>query len=253
VVRWGQANMDKVHGLVFITYRTLDTEVLVGVDAEGQAVDAGRLSYSSEHFDEHFVTGPEVYEIIKEHCPQFEPSGYLGGTIRHDSFKWMAGAVIGSKHGVYGSVGKRTMELAQVGHHLFAGTYLAYLSPMKMASLVFLMAPWDKRVRQAAGAWLGDALRHPGRLFGGVRMQTIGIIQAPDIQPNGQADMCDSCPDMTVWDGTLINSCRMDEYRLFGNMLSVTEKDEAVAEAEAVGTDARPEPGVPRGGDGRNS
>ena len=44
------------------------------------------------------------------------------------------------------------------------------------------------------------------------------------IQPSGRADMCDSCPDMTVWNGTLINSCRMDEYRLYGGMLSMAEK-----------------------------
>jgi hypothetical protein len=42
--------------------------------------------------------------------------------------------------------------------------------------------------------------------------------------------MCDSCPDMTVWDGNLINSCRMDEYRLFGGMVSVAEKARAEAE-----------------------
>jgi hypothetical protein len=36
--------------------------------------------------------------------------------------------------------------------------------------------------------------------------------------------MCDSCPDMTVWDGKLINSCRMDEYRLFGGLLTVVER-----------------------------
>ena len=29
---------------------------------------------------------------------------------------------------------------------------------------------------------------------------------------------------MTVWDGKLINSCRMDEYRLFGGFLSVTDQ-----------------------------
>jgi hypothetical protein len=96
----------------------------------------------------------------------------------------------------------------------------------KAAPLVFLLAPWDKTVRQAARTWLGDVLRHPGRLFDGVRFQTIGIIQAPDIQPNGQADMCDSCPDMTYWNGQLINSCRMDEYRLFGDMLSVAQKSQ---------------------------
>ena len=31
---------------------------------------------------------------------------------------------------------------------------------------------------------------------------------------------------MTYYDGKLINSCRMDEYRLFGGFLSVVEKSE---------------------------
>jgi len=50
------------------------------------------------------------------------------------------------------------------------------------------------------------------------------VIQAPDVQPNGRADMCDSCPDMTVWNGTLTNSCRMDEYRLVGGPVSVAKR-----------------------------
>ena len=79
-------------------------------------------------------------------------------------------------------------------------------------------------VRQVVKNRLADVLRHPGRLLDRIHVQSIGIIQAPDAQPNGQADMCDSCPDMTVWNGTLINSCRMDEYRLFSGMLSVAEK-----------------------------
>jgi MoaA/NifB/PqqE/SkfB family radical SAM enzyme len=242
VMRWGRANIDKVHGLVFITYRILDTDTSVGIDATGEHVDASRLSYSTKQFDEQFVTSPEVYGIIKEHFPEFEPSGYLGGTIRHDSFKWLTGAMIGSRNGIYGSIGAQTMELAQAGHHLVCGTYLAYLSQMSAASLVFLMAPWDKTVRQAARKWFSEVLRHPGRLFDGIRMQTIGIIQAPDVQPNGQADMCDSCPDMTVWNGTLINSCRMDEYRLFGGMLSVAGKAQAEPEPAALGEAFEPQP-----------
>jgi hypothetical protein len=81
-------------------------------------------------------------------------------------------------------------------------------------------------VRRAAGAWLRALLRQPSLLARGVYMQSVGIIQAPDVQTDGRADMCDSCPDMTVWDGQLINSCRMDEYRLFGGLLSVVERDE---------------------------
>jgi hypothetical protein len=230
VVQWGQANIDKVHGLVFITYRTFDTETSIGTDAEGRQVDVGQLSYSSRGFEEQLVTSPEVYQLIKDTCPEYEPSGYLGGTIRHDSFKWLAGATIGTRHRIYGSIGKETMELAQAGHHLLRGTYMAYLAQLKVASALFLMAPWDKAVRKAAENWIRDLFRHPSRLFELVRVQTIGIIQAPDVQPNGQADMCDSCPDMTVWNGTLINSCRMDEYRLFGDMLSVAHKPEAASE-----------------------
>ncbi|MEA3375374.1 MAG: radical SAM protein [Chloroflexota bacterium] len=225
VVRWGQENIDRVHGLVFITYRTLDTEANVALDSEGRAVDASQLGYTSERFDETFVTSPEVCQIIKDTCPEYDPAGYLGGTRRHDSFKWLAGAVLGSRDGWYGSVGKETMELAQAGHHLLRGTYLAYPSATRVSPLVFLMSPWDGALRKAARSWLRDLWRHPGRLFDGVRLQTIGIIQAPDIQPDGQADMCDSCPDMTVWEGKLINSCRMDEYRMFGDLLSVARPE----------------------------
>jgi hypothetical protein len=224
VIRWGQANIKRVHGLVFITYRTATTDTYAARNTADQEVDFGRLSYITERFDEKFVTSPEVYQLIKDTCPEYEAAGYLGGSIRHDSYKWLAGAVIGSPRRVYGSVGKETMELAQVGHHALKGTYLAYLSQARIGAKVFLLALWDKNVRQAAAAWWRNVVQHPRSLFDGVYIQSIGIIQAPDVQPDGRADMCDSCPDMTVWDGKLINSCRMDEYRLFGGLLTVVER-----------------------------
>jgi hypothetical protein len=231
VVRWGQANIERVHGLVFITYRTATTDTHVARDAADREVDFGELSYISDHFDEKFVTSPEVYQLIKDRFPEYEASGYLGGSILHSSYKWLAGAVIGSKRKVYGSVGKETMELAQVGHHLFRGTYLAYLSQARVGAKIFLLALWDKTVRQAARNWWQNVLRHPNWLFDDLHIQSIGIIQAPDLLPDGRADMCDSCPDMTVWDGRLINSCRMDEYRLFGGLLSVVERPQPTAAA----------------------
>jgi hypothetical protein len=179
-----------------------------------------------------------VYQIIKDHFPEYEPSGYLGGTIRHDSYKWLAGALIGSKKKIYGSIGKRTMEIAQAGHHFFTGTYLAYLSCAKVGPKIFLLSPWDKTLRQAARNWFNTVVRRPARLFDSLYVQSIGIIQAPDLQPDGRADMCDSCPDMTVYDGTLINSCRMDEYRLFGGMLSVVERAKAEVDREPVAAPA---------------
>jgi hypothetical protein len=235
VVRWGQANIERVHGLVFITYRTATTDVNVAHDYAGQEVDLSQLSYIRERFDEKFVTSPEVYQIIKDNFPQYEAAAYLGGSILHTSYKWLAGALIGSKKKMYGSVGKRTMEVAQAGHHMFTGTYLAYLSCAKVGVKAFLLSPWDKTLRQAWRNWLKDVIRHPGRLFDSLYVQSIGIIQAPDLLPDGRADMCDSCPDMTVYDGKLINSCRMDEYRLFGGFVSVVEQPQEEAVEEPVG------------------
>jgi hypothetical protein len=234
VVRWGQTNIGRVHGLVFITYRTAATDAHLGRDAADREVDLSKLSYVRDHFEEQFVTSPEIYQIIKDNFPEYEPSGYLGGSILHTSYKWLAGAMVASRRKVYGSVGKETMEIAQAGHHLLTGTYLAYLSEANVGAKVFLLSLWDKTLRQAAANWLRDIVRHPARLFDGIYIQSIGIIQAPDLLSDGRADMCDSCPDMTVYDGKLINSCRMDEYRLFGGFLSVTEHSQEEPATERV-------------------
>jgi pyruvate-formate lyase-activating enzyme len=232
VVRWGLSNIDRVHGLVFITYRTATSDDSVGIDATSQKVDIAKLSYTRDSFDEKFVTGPEVYDIIQKNFPQYEAAAYLGGTVRHDSYKWLIGAMVGNRKQAYGSVGKQTMEVAQAGHHLLNGTYLAYLSQAKIGTKIFALSPWDPTLRQAYKKWTGDVLRHPGRLFDPVRVMSIGIIQAPDIQTDGRADMCDSCPDITIYDGKLVNSCRMDEYRLFGGMLSVVDKSKVEEKVE---------------------
>jgi MoaA/NifB/PqqE/SkfB family radical SAM enzyme len=225
VVRWGQEHIDKVNGLVFITYRTATSDTNVALNALDQHVDMEKLSYVKESFNEKFVTSPEVYELIRQSFPDYDASGYLGGSVRHDTFKWLIGAQVGSKAQIYGSVGKRTMELSQAGHHFFTGRYLAYLAEAAIGGKIFLLSPWDKTLRNTWKKQLGQILRHPSRLFEKIYVQSIGIIQAPDVLEDGRADMCDSCPDITIYEGKFINSCRMDEFRLFGGFLSVVDKD----------------------------
>ena len=86
------------------------------------------------------------------------------------------------------------MELAQTGHHLWCGTYLAYLSNANLGAKIFLLSPWDSSVRKAFRRWLSDVARHPGHLFSPVRVQSVGIIQAPDLIGDGRADMCELVP-----------------------------------------------------------
>ena len=231
IVRWGQANLRKVQGLVFITYRTATTEDQFATDQKDQQVDLSKLSYTRDSFHQHFITAPEVHQIIQENFPEYEASGYLGGSIRHDSYKWLIGALVGNAHRMYGSVGKKTMEFAQIGHHLHNGRYLAYLTSGRIGPKIFWLSPWDPAIAKARANFWRDVLRHPGRLFQEIYVQSIGIIQAPDIQPDGRADMCDSCPDITIYDGKFVNSCRMDEYRLFGGFVSVLEKEKQETKA----------------------
>lgn len=228
VVAWGQSTINRVHGLVFITYRSCSTDDSVAYKDNGQEIDLGRLSYTKDHIEDKPVSSQDIHRIIKDCCPEYEASGYLGGTIVHSSFKWLLGAVVGSKKNIYGSIGRRTMEMVQVGHHFFRGTYLAYLPDNKVGIKILPVAAYDKAVRQTWKNWIRDVVRYPGRIFENLYAQSIAIIQAPDLLPDGRADMCDSCPDMTVFDGKLINSCRMDEYRLFGGMVSVLERSKSL-------------------------
>ena len=227
MVRWAQRNIDRVHGLVFICFRTAPLEEEVTYQRGEQFVDARHLSYASKTPVDRNITSYEVHDVIKQDVPEFDASGYLGGTWKVDSIKWLAGAMIGTRRRVYGSIGRRTMELAQAGHHWFTGRYLAYLGNSKVGGKVFWLSALDKTVRATYKRYLGDVLRHPLRLFDPIYVQSIGVIQAPDIMPDGTADMCDSCPDMTYWNGELINSCRLDEYRLFGGFVTVVNRAEA--------------------------
>jgi len=227
MVRWAQRNIDRVHGLVFICFRAAPLEEEVTYQRGDAFVDARHLSYASQTPPDRNITSYEVHDVIKQDVPEFDASGYLGGTWKVDSIKWLAGVMIGTRRQVYGSIGAKTIEVAQIGHHLFKGRYLAYLSQSKVGRKVFWLSPFDKTVRAAWRRYVGDVIRHPRRLFDAVYVQSIGVIQAPDIMPDGTADMCDSCPDMTYWNGELVNSCRMDEYRLFGGFVTVVNRAEA--------------------------
>ena len=69
--------------------------------------------------------------------------------------------------------------------------------------------------------YLKYILANPFRLFHKVSALGVGMIQAPDVLPDGTINMCDDCPDMCVHDGKLVNSCRLDECRFWGGLLHI--------------------------------
>jgi hypothetical protein len=92
--------------------------------------------------------------------------------------------------------------------------------------MVFLMAIVDPTVRKALWKFLKYCLGNPLRFFYPMKSLGIGMVQAPDVLEDGTIDMCDDCPDMCVFEGKLVNSCRLDECRIFGDLLTIQiEKD----------------------------
>jgi hypothetical protein len=239
LVKWANKNIDRVHGLVFIGFRNAAMEGDYDYYVDGKQVKP-LTSYFGESTEEAYLTSTDVYNKIREHFPHYDTSAYMGGTQNYDKLTWLVSAQLGSKHKMYGSVGSKVMELFQTIHHLQHGTYVVYSPSNKIPKIAFLMGLLDKGVRATSGAFWREVLRHPAELFRPLYVQSIGIIQGPDLLEDGRVDMCESCPDMTIWDGKLVHSCRMDEWRLYGNYMMAqphhepAENGGQVVPAEAI-------------------
>jgi len=222
LVAWAGRNIDRVHTMVFIAYRAA---VVDGFDyyAHGKQVDMGKLVYSLDAPRKTDISARDVAAKIKQKYPDFEPCSYLNGTHQADSFKWLIGIRIGSKKRTLGWVGAKFMEATQVGYHLMSGRYLSYAAPHTLSTGRAVMAsawPFDEGVREAAK----NALRHPFSMLRKQHLQTIVMIQPIDVAEDGTQNMCDGCPDMTVHDGKLVWSCRLEEPRTFGTFVQSVPK-----------------------------
>ncbi len=219
LVEWAGKHIDIVNVMVFILYRAAVPNLPFDWYAGGQKVNMGRLVYSENKERKIDMKAPEVVAEIRKRFPDFTPSAYLNGTEKPDSFKWLLTGRLGSKGGkIYGYVGAKFMEVMQTMHHIGTGKYLAYEKPQltKKGRSMMLLSPLDRGMRRIAGNYASSLLTRPDRLFRGVYYQSVMIIQPVDFLENGYQNMCDGCPDMTVWNGELVWSCRMEELKQFG-------------------------------------
>jgi hypothetical protein len=58
------------------------------------------------------------------------------------------------------------------------------------------------------------------------------IIQPIDVLDHGEMNMCDSCPDITVYGDELVWSCRLEELMKYGGFAHAVAKKPAVAREE---------------------
>jgi hypothetical protein len=219
VVAWGQEHIDIVHILVFIAYRA--APVYKGYDyfVGGQKIDMAPIAYAIQEDRETSIMSTDIVKEIRKRYPDFMPSAYLNGTERPDHFKWLLTMRIGNKDRIFGYTGPKFMEIAQTLHHLMRGSYLAYskVKVLRRAKSMLWLSPLDKGLSRTATNYLHSAIRSPALFYKRLHMQSVMIIQPADFMPNGALSMCDGCPDITVYDGKLVWSCRMEELMNFGD------------------------------------
>lgn len=224
IIEWAHKNINIVHTMVFIAFRYIVPSMPFDWFAGGQKIDWQNVAYHSNHERRVDILSTDVLAKVRERFPDFTPAAYLNGTEKVDSFKWLLTERVGTNKKIYGYTGSKFLELVMAAHHFFKGTYLSYASPKtsKMGrATMLLLWPIDKGVRNAAK----EMLKNPFRLFKRAHLQSIMFIQPVDFLTDGRQSMCDGCPDITVWNGDLVWSCRLEEVKSFGSFLRTVPKN----------------------------
>jgi MoaA/NifB/PqqE/SkfB family radical SAM enzyme len=234
LVEWAQRHIDLVHVMVFICFRAAALEGEFAYYAGDRRVDMSAVTYGEETPQHRIdISAPDVLETIRRRFPDFAPCAYLNGTETPDSFKWLLTLRLGTRDRTYGYVGPKMAEMVQTFHHLRTGRYMAYASPsaLRRGRTMLLLSPFDRGLRST----LAQAAFDPRLLFRRLHVQSIMIIQPIDVLADGRQNMCDGCPDMTVWKGQLAWSCRLEECLHFGEFVRSVPKREGTEGVAGTG------------------
>jgi MoaA/NifB/PqqE/SkfB family radical SAM enzyme len=228
MANWAREHADIVHTMVFILYRSPEFGAGFDFYAQGEKIEIQDTYKETEWGGARPLKAGDVVEKIREADPQYEPCAYLNGTANPNSFKWLLANRIVLGGETLGYASPRFMELVQTSSHLLTGTYLAYAAPKSVARgklAAFLGGLADKRMRGCLRAMVGRLLSNPSDFFRQTGyIQSLMIIQPVDFMPDGRQDMCDGCPDVTVHDGKLVWSCRLEELNTFGAFVQTVPK-----------------------------
>lgn len=224
MINWAHQHIDIVQTMVFIVFRHVIPSMPFDWYAGGRKVDWDKIMYHSDAERNVELLSTDILAKVRERFPEFTPAAYLNGTVKADSFKWLLTERTGTKKKIYGYLGPKFLEMVMSFHHFFKGTYLSYTSPSfnKMGrSALLLLWPFEKSLRRI----LLNFLKNPLRIFSKSYLQTIMFIQPVDFTEKGEQNMCDGCPDITVYKNDLIWSCRMEEQKQYYTWLRTVPRN----------------------------
>lgn len=230
IVKWCRINNDRVVQNIFVPVRGFHINDPWHYRVDGKEIDMGISALcNAEAYDN--LSAKDLANEVKKAIPEYEFSAFCGGTQVSSSPKWLFGLYAATKNKFIGNVGKGGMEAIQSLHHLFLGRYVSFLKPWiyRNAWMTFFLFFFDKGIRKILGKRLLSFITNPFQIFKKLRLQAMIVMQPFDILPNGETDMCDSCPNMTYWDGRLVPECRMEEYINYGKLIQFElKKDEII-------------------------
>lgn len=235
MVAWAQRHVDLVQSMVFICFRHVVPGLGLDWFAGNDKVDWDRIWYHSEQDRQVVIDAPAVVAKLREREPGFTPAAFLNGTEDPSACKWLLTERVATPDRVYGYLGPRFVEALMTGYHMLKGRYLAYVSPSAArrgrTAMALGAAVKDQDSRRALRSYAGALLKSPRAWRHRPRLQTIMIIQPVDFMTDGRQSMCDGCPDLTVHEGRLVWSCRLEEVKQFGSFLRTVPKGESAATA----------------------
>jgi hypothetical protein len=207
--------------MVFIIYRQIVPNLPMEWYSGAQKVEMGNFWYADQKERKIDMLSTDLLKIIKDRFPEFTPCAFLNGTEKADSYKWLLTNRVGDKKTIFGYMGKRFIELVQTQYHFWEGKYLAYASPSftRLGKSILFLGLFDKGARNAAKKYVSSLIKNPFRFFKALHYQSVMIIQPVDFMEDGSQNMCDGCPDITVWEDRLVWSCRLEEPKKFGCFL----------------------------------
>jgi hypothetical protein len=203
VIKWSIDNSKLVDFITFIPIR----QVLFN---KTEQINSSKWVYAED-------LCKEVQTIV----PDIRYASYLGSKLEDTGIKWLQSPWIVLNKKIIGYTGPKFVESFQMVHHLFTGKYAykfgkdrSYLNFIQILLLCIFLSDF----RVIARNFLKEILRDPINLFRRANVQLLCYIIPPGYV-NGIRDECDGCPDAMLFEGKLVPSCGLEEYKLYGKPL----------------------------------
>ena len=225
IVKWATDNIKKVRHLAFIAMRGIPPDENLLFFADSKRIDADKLPFTIENLADFSITTEEMLDTIQQRLPGIRPCAYISGTALPETHKYLVSVIIGGSVQLHGVIGAKAVEIVQVLSHLISGRHTAFSKSSKVGKKIFLLALFDKEIKRSLGHYLRQSLKNPARLFS--RIYTLPIaLEQPIELIDGEVNLCDGCINMMIYNGRLIPSCRVEEYRLYNTPITVQRKGE---------------------------